>query len=96
MRTVDNSTIFDINIFVARNDFESSDIDFKIDLIIYEFDDLSVDDVDHDMNMSLEFVQIATKNVENSNSFLRIDLHFIEKVLSVKDLENDDKFEIAR
>ena len=96
MRTVDSSTIFDINILVARDDFESIDIDLKIDLIIYEFDDLSVDDVDHDMNMSLEFVQIATKNVENSNSFLRIDLHFIEKVLSVKDLENDDRFEIAK
>ena len=96
MRTVDNSTIFDINIFVARNDFESSDIDFKIDLIIYEFDDLSVDDVDHDINMSLEFVQIATKNVEDFNLFLRIDLHFIEKVLSVRDLENDDRFEIAK
>ena len=96
MRIVDNSTIFDINILVARDDFESIDIDLKIDLIIHEFDDLSVDDVDHDMNMSLEFVQIATKNVENSNSFLRIDLHFIEKVLSVKDLENDDRFEIAK
>ena len=96
MRTVDNSTIFDINILVARSDFESTDIDLKTNLIVHEFDDLSVDDVDHDMNMSLEFVQIATKNVENSNSFLRIDLHFIEKVLSVKDLENDDKFEIAR
>ena len=96
MRIVDSSTVFDINILVAKDDFESTDIDFKIDLIIHEFDDLSVDDVDHDMNMSLEFVQIATKNVEDSNSFLRIDLHFIEKVLSVKNLENDNRFEIAK
>ena len=96
MRTVDSSTVFDIDIFVARDDFESINICLKIDLIIHEFDDLSVDDVDHDMNMSLEFVQIATKNVEDSNSILRIDLHFIEKVLSVRDLENDDRFEIAR
>ena len=96
MRTVDSSTIFDIDILVARDNFESTDIDLKIDLIIHEFDDLNVDDVDHDMNMSLEFVQIATKNVEDSNSFLRIDLHFIEKVLIVKDLENDDRFEIAK
>ena len=96
MRIVDNSTIFDINILVARDDFESIDIDLKIDLIIYEFDDLSVDDVDHDINMSLEFVQIATKNVEDFNLFLRIDLHFIEKVLSVKNLENDDRFEIIK
>ena len=96
MRIVDSSTIFDINVLVARNDFESIDIDLKIDLIIYEFDDLNVDDVDHDMNMSLELVQIVTKNIEDSNSFLRIDLHLIEKVLSVKDLENDDRFEIAK
>ena len=96
MRIVDNSTIFDINILVARDDFESIDIDLKIDLIVHEFDDLSVDNVDHDMNMNLELVQIVTKNVENSNSFLRIDLHLIEKVLSVRNLENDDKFEIAR
>ena len=47
------------------------------------------------MNINLELVQIATKNTENSNSFLRIDLHLIEKVLSVEDLENDDRFEIA-
>ena len=92
MRIVDNLTIFNINILVARDDFESIDIDLKIDLIIHKFDDLSVDNVDHDMNISLELVQIATKNVEDFNSFLRIDLHLIEKVLSIKDLENDDRF----
>ena len=96
MRIVDSSTVFDIDILVAKDDFESIDIDLKIDLIIHKFDDLNVDDVDHDMNISLEFVQIATKNVKDFNSFLRIDLHFIEKVLSVKDLENDNKFEIAK
>ena len=56
MRIVNNSTIFDIDILVAKDDFESTDIDFKIDLIIHEFDDLSVNDVDHDINMSLELV----------------------------------------
>ena len=56
MRIVDNSIVFDIDILVARDDFESIDIDLKIDLIVHEFDDLSVDNVDHDMNMSLEFV----------------------------------------
>ena len=95
MRTIDSSTIFDIDILVARDDFESIDIDLKIDLIIHEFDNLNVDDVDYDMNMSLELVQIVTKNAKNFNSFLKIDLHFIEKVLSVRNLENDDRFEIA-
>ena len=96
MRIVDSSTVFDIDILVAKDDFESIDIDLKIDLIIHKFDHLSVDEIDHNMNMSLELVQITTKNVENSNSFLRIDLHLIEKVFSVKDLENNDKFEIAK
>ena len=56
MKIIDSSTIFDINIIIVRDDFESTDIDLKINLIIHEFNNLSVNVVDFDINMSFEFV----------------------------------------